>query len=111
MNQPSSTQALIRLLVYAQWNTETGREVVSELRTRGPEALADLKAALMDAAAPKVTRMVIASLLGEECGPGAEAALASATGDQDSDVADTARSALTHCEEDRGSMKGAHRPA
>jgi len=105
----TTTQALIRLLVYAQWNEETGREVVAELRNRGPEALGELKSALMDPAAPKLTRMVVASLLGEECGPDAESALASATKDGDADVAGTARSALAHCEDRHGPMGSAAR--
>ncbi len=97
----NSTQALIQLLVYGQWNPETGREVVAELRSRGPAAIADLTAALKNPALPKVTRMVVASLLGEKCGAEAESALAHAAGDADGDVAGTAKTARTRCDEAR----------
>lgn len=93
------TQALIQLLVYGQWNPETGREVVAELRSRGPAAIADLTAALKNPSLPKVTRMVVASLLGERCGPEAESALSHAAGDSDGDVAGTAKTARSRCDE------------
>lgn len=94
----TTTEALIRLLVYAPWNEATGREVVTELRRRGPTALAALRSAVMDATAPKLTRMVVATLLGESCQPDDKFALTRVSSDSDRDVADTARAALDRCE-------------
>jgi HEAT repeat protein len=89
-----NADALIRLLRYAPFNPETGREVLRMLEALGGRAVFALARALADADRPRLLRLAAAWVLGRIGTPEARAALRAATTDPDPEVAEAAARAL-----------------
>ena len=91
----ANAEALIRLLPYAEWNAEGGREVLHALEALGPAAVFSLANTLADPSRGRFPRLAAAWVLGRIRTPEAQAALRAATEDADHEVASTATKVLT----------------
>jgi HEAT repeat protein len=91
----ANAEALVRLLPYAEWYAEGGREVLHELEALGPAAVFSLARTLADPSRGRFPRLAAAWVLGRIGTREAQGALHAATEDDDREVASTAAKVLT----------------